>query len=256
MSLGGASGSLGAVMRWDFLILGALVLAAPSARAQVSVNMNALDQLSPGVARARPTTSSPGAGVAHPTPAKPISGPLPLPPTPPSGPPPAPPYTITGVNFGPLPSPPPRHPPPAPTLAPIVLVGPPHPEPPPAPPHVVDGAPGTAIRIPDGVRVTFGPDDAALNPVTLAALRQIAGTMARDHAHAISVDAYAKADPSDPSTARRLSLSRALTARAVLREAGIPSEQIYVRALLANPTGHAPTDRVDVTFSARSKGSP
>jgi outer membrane protein OmpA-like peptidoglycan-associated protein len=243
-------------MRWNFLILAAPVLAAPSARAQVSVNMNALDQLSPGAAGTRAAMPSPGAGVTRPAPAKPVSGPLPLPPTPPSAPPPPAPYTITGVNFGPLPSPPPKHPPPAPILAPIVLVGPPHPEPPPAPPHVVDGAPGTATRIPDGLRVTFGADDAALNPVTLAALRQIAGTMAEGHARAISVDAYAKSDPSDPSTARRLSLSRALAARAVLREAGIPSEQIYVRALLANATGHAPPDRVDVTFSARPKGSP
>ena len=181
-----------------------------------------------------------------------MTGPLPLPPVPPShGGPPGPPppafATLGETTIGPLPSPPPKHPPANPVLAPIVLVGPPHPEPMPPPPHVVDGAPGSATRIPDGLRVTFGADGAALNPATLAALREIAGSAADEHAPSVSVDGYAKSDPSDPSTARRLSLSRALAAQAVLREAGIPSERIYVRALLA-VDGTPPANRVDVTF--------
>jgi hypothetical protein len=52
--------------------------------------------------------------------------------------------------------------------------------------------------------------------------------------------------PEDPSTARRLSLGRALAARAVLINEGIPSTRIYPRALGATG-GDTDRDRVDVT---------
>ncbi len=247
------------IMRRGFVIAAVLVLAAPWARGQVSVNMNALNALAPAPAPKPGPSAVPVPRVEAVRPAPVPAGPLPLPPIPPSGPmPPAPRYaTVGGTTIGPLPSPPSRHPPAKPVLAPIVLVGPPHPEPLPTPPQVVDGAPGQALRIPGGVRVTFGATDAALNPATLAALREIAGAAVEEHAPAVSVDAYAKSDPSDPSTARRLSLSRALAARAVLREAGIASEHIYVRALLAE-AGPAPlpANRVDVTFQPGPKAPP
>jgi len=266
-------------MRWGFVIAAVLVLAVPGAHGQVSVNMNALDTLAPKPAA--PVAPAPGAGqgsapsssapsvaptisraLPQPLPQSPprFSGPLPLPPIPPAGPiPPLPPAaqyaTVGRTTIGPLPAPPPEHAPAKPVLAPIVLVGPPHPEPMPPPPHVVDGAAGRATRIPDGLRVTFSADGAALNPATLAALREIAGDAVDEHAPAVAVDAYAKSDPSDPSTARRLSLSRALAAQAVLREAGIPSERIYVRALLAE-AGPVPVNRVDVTFVPGPKPAP
>ncbi len=250
-------------MRWGFVIAAVLVLAVPGARGQVSVNMNALDTLAPTPAGPVPPAQSTGRSRAPllPPASPPISGPLPLPPIPPTGP--APPTaqfaTVGRTTIGPLPAPPPRHAPAQPVLAPIVLVGPAHPEPLPPPPHVVDGAPGRATRIPGGLRITFSADGAALNPATLAALREIAGAAVGEHAPAVAVDAYAKSDPSDPSTARRLSLSRALAAQAVLREAGIPSERIYVRALLAEAKAGAapvPVNRVDVTFEPAPAASP
>ncbi|MDA8049601.1 MAG: hypothetical protein M0002_06285 [Rhodospirillales bacterium] len=236
----------------------ALVLAAAAARAQVSVNLHALEGLTP--------VPPPN----HVLPARPAmpAAPLPLPPFPPTAPalpaaPAAPAASITagaaGASLGALPRPPPSKPPAAPVIAPVVLVGPPHPEPIPPPPAVAGNAPGAASSIPGGLRVTFGPHDAELNPVTLAALKRLAAAAAKADARSVSVDAYAAGDPSDPSTPRRLSLSRALAARAVLREAGVPSERIYVRALLADPAGTAPANRVDVTIApARSaaKGSP
>lgn len=243
-------------MRFSIFLLMALALCAPSAHAQVSVNLNALDSLSaapapspaPAPAPARPAGSSV-------LPPKPV-GPLPLPPTPPEAPPVQSSTTITGSRIGPLPAPPPKSPPSPPVLAPVVVVGPPHPEPVPPPPSVAAGAPGAASAIPGGVRVTFGTDDADFNPATLDALRHLASSAASEHARSVSVDAYAAGDPSDPSTPRRLSLSRALAARAVLREAGIPSERIYVRALLADAAGGLPANRVDVTVATASKGSP
>ena len=249
-------------MRWGFIIAAVLVLAVPAARGQVSVNMNALQSLAPAPAHPATGSASPAAKPSAPAFAPPLaplgppaqakakfSGPLPLPPMPPAGPvPPAPQFATVGqTTIGPLPAPPPMHAPAKPVIAPIVLVGPPHPEPMPPPPHVVDGAPGRAVHIQGGVRITFGADGAALNPATLAALREIAGAAVSEHAPSVSVDAYAKSDPSDPSTARRLSLSRALAAQAVLREAGIRSEDIYMRALLAD-AGPVPVNRVDVTF--------
>ena len=263
-------------MRWGFFLAAVSLLAAPWAHAQVSVNMNALNGLAatpaakPSAPSAPPPARAPtGAPVPQAaTRVRTVTGPLPLPPVPPAGPvPPVGPVppgrapatfaTLGETRIGPLPSPPPKHPPANAVIAPIVLVGPPHPEPMPPPPHVVDGAPGAATRIPDGIRVTFAADGAALNPATLAALREIAGSAADEHARSVSVDGYAKSDPSDPSTARRLSLSRALAAQAVMREAGIPSERIYVRALLAaEPT--RPANRVDVTFQpeAAPKAAP
>ncbi len=247
-------------MRWGFIIVAAVpVLAVPDAHGQVSVNMNAVDSLAPTPAGRPSSESRPSAPVSRASPQArataavppPVSGPLPLPPVPPDGPvPPAPQFATLGrTSIGPLPSPPPKHPPAKPVIAPIVLVGPPHPEPMPPPPHVVDGASGRAVHIPGGVRVTFAANGAALNPATLAALREIANAAVEAHAPWVSVDSYAKSDPSDPSTARRLSLSRGLAAFAVLREAGIPSERIYVRALLAASGPRAqPPNRVDVTF--------
>ena len=57
--------------------------------------------------------------------------------------------------------------------------------------------------------------------------------------------AYAAGTPEDPSTARRLSLSRALAVRSALMADGVTSARIYVRALGATGGDEAP-DRVDL----------
>ena len=66
--------------------------------------------------------------------------------------------------------------------------------------------------------------------------------------------ATAAGSADDPSTPRRLSLSRALAARAVLITEGIASTRIYVRALGASGPPDGPPDRVDV--SAGLPGAP
>ena len=60
-----------------------------------------------------------------------------------------------------------------------------------------------------------------------------------------NVVAYAAGTPEDPSTARRLSLSRALAVRSALMADGVGSSRIYVRALGATG-GDAAPDRVDL----------
>ena len=105
-------------------------------------------------------------------------------------------------------------------------------------------APGAASQIANGVRVTFGPDRYDLNPATEAALRELARTL-KDKDTSINVYAYAAGSSEDPSTPRRLSLARALAARAVLMSEGIASPRIYPRAL-GPQGGDADHDRVDV----------
>ena len=133
-------------------------------------------------------------------------------------------------------------------LPPPSPVPPARPQPAPATPVTAD-APGTAQTQPGGaLRITFGKDRADLNADTDAALRQAARAVKSSPTAAVTINAFASGLPDDPSAARRLSLSRALAARAVLISEGIPSSRIYPRAL--GPTGgDTDPDRVDLTVS-------
>jgi outer membrane protein OmpA-like peptidoglycan-associated protein len=128
-------------------------------------------------------------------------------------------------------------------LPPAVAVPLAHPPPTPVVP-LADDAPGTASPIQNGVRVTFGPDRADMTAKTAAALTTFAEGLLSQNSTSINIFAYAAGNADDPSTPRRLSLQRALAARAVLMQAGIPSPRIYPRAL--GPAGGEEPDRVDV----------
>jgi len=214
-----------------------LLLSAP-AMAQVRVDPGALDALTPN----SPGTTRPAKRTPPKHPVRPKSPTKPMPPgvstpTPPKLPAaPAPPKVSAA-------------PPPAPVVPPPIAVPVQHP--PPLPPvSVINDAVGEAGKVPGGLRVTFGTGRADLNPRTEAALRTLAQAVKPDENASLNVYAYAAATQDDPSTPRRLSLSRALAARAVLISEGIVSTRIYVRALGA-PAGAAPDDvppdRVDVT---------
>jgi outer membrane protein OmpA-like peptidoglycan-associated protein len=138
---------------------------------------------------------------------------------------------------------------PPPPVLPPPLVVPTRPPAPPSPAPVAPDAPGTVEQIRSGERITFGDGRADLNPTTEAALRTLArGAPAGAD---FSVSAFAPGTPEDPSTPRRLSLSRAVTVRSVLIAEGIPSIRIYVKALGAGPgLSDGPADRVDVTVAA------
>ena len=132
--------------------------------------------------------------------------------------------------------------PPAPPVILPPLAVPVRPTPAPAPVAIVPGAPGSAAPIEGGWRITFGPGTADLNPVTAQAMRDFARGLAPQTT--VTVSAFAPGAPEDPSTARRLSLARALAARGVLIAEGIASPRIIVRALgavrpspMGRPTG-------------------
>ncbi len=205
--------------------------------AQTTVNPGALDQLNPS-----PATSAP-APAPQQQPARPTR------PTPPSHPVAA---TPPKPNPPPKPATPvvPAGPPPPAVLAPLSPPPPAHPNTPPPPAPVLADAPGIVSALPDGTRITFGPQRSDLNPATNAAISDLAH---KSPDGTFNVLAYAAGNTDDPSTPRRLSLSRALNARSVLIAAGIPSTHIYVRALGPNITRSQPDippDRVDITVTA------
>jgi outer membrane protein OmpA-like peptidoglycan-associated protein len=84
-------------------------------------------------------------------------------------------------------------------------------------------------------------------PETVTDLRKIAPslTAALKGTARIQLEAFGGAPGDKSSDARRLSLKRALTVRALLIENGVPAERIDVRALGGAEDGGAP-DRVDV----------
>ncbi len=146
----------------------------------------------------------------------------------------------------PAPKPPavPTAPPEIAAIPPAVSVPVQRPPDPPSVPVAAD-APGDVAPLPDGMRATFGPGRSELNPATEAAMRGFARPL-RDTAQPVQVTAFAAGTLEDPSTPRRLSLARALAARAVLINEGIASTRIYVRALGA-AAGDGPADRVDLS---------
>ena len=176
---------------------------------------------------------------------------LPLPPRPPVSPAAAAgePRHLAGPSIDPLAIP--LAAPPPPVLPPPIVV-PVRPQRPPPPATVVADAPGAASDIPGGIRITFGHGRAELNPTTYGALRAV---LAASHPGSdFTVRAYAAGRKSDPSYARRLSLSRALAVRSVLIHGGIASARIALLALGAAPTASAaatgaaaPLDRADIT---------
>ncbi len=224
------------------------LLASP-ALAQVSVNQGALDQLHPAAPAARPaappaTATATPPGTARPRPAaRPAPRSTPHPTTPAAARPGTP---VKPPRFGP------SHPVTiAPAAPPAAVLQPPPPPPPvpaqPAPPPVpvVTNAVGEVSPLPNGVRVTFGGGKADLNAATLQAIQALARTLRDKPGADITLYAYAAGVPDDPSTPRRLSLSRALAVRAVLISEGIASTRIYPRALGAPADG--PADRLDAT---------
>ncbi len=251
-------------MRTGRVLLAGLLLAAAwsgAARAQTTVNPQALDQLAPPVATHERAPKRP----THPPVRKPVRRPARAPEH--TGGKPNPHAALPGtlapkpavVKPGALSVP--AAPPPAPVLPPPIVV-PMRPVPPPPPVPVVADAPGTAIPRKDGMRITFGAGRADLNPATDAALRGLAHAAPPFAATTFAVTAYAAGNADDPSTPRRLALSRALAVRGVLIAEGIPSTRIYVKALGASVPPNAaaeagaPADRVDIVATTPTPATP
>jgi outer membrane protein OmpA-like peptidoglycan-associated protein len=199
---------------------------------------------------AQPETTVPSIGSAAPAAPKPI---------PPNAPPAAPPASATAEPAKP---PPPEAvvgltPPPAPIIPP-----PPSPDAPMAPesPPPISAEAGTTLdTLPPkdgaGVRLDFAHGESDLTPNTADAVKALVATAPKSDETTFSVMAYAAGEAEDPSTARRLSLTRALSVRSALLASGVPSTHIYVRALGAQ-AGDGPADRVDVMVMGANAAAP
>ena len=214
------------------LALAALLSCLTATRGHAQVDQRALDQLgpAPGAAGAAPRPATrPQPGHAHPNGPHQTLPPLKAAPVKPPA------ATVSPTA------------PPAPVLPPPIVV-PTRPPPPPTPAAITADAPNVATTLAGGLRITFGDDRADFNPAADAALRALAhGPPEANY----TVAAYAAGSPDDPSTPRRVSLSRALAVRAVLMAEGVASARIYVRALGASMPAIAdgPPDRVDITVA-------
>jgi outer membrane protein OmpA-like peptidoglycan-associated protein len=113
-----------------------------------------------------------------------------------------------------------------------------------APPASSSGTSSTPA--PADLRLAFNTGGTDLSPDAAAAIKRFASEAAASDAASFNVVAYAAGKPEDPSTARRLSLSRALAVRSALMAEGVTSSRIYVRALGSQAAG-GPPDRVDIS---------
>ena len=139
----------------------------------------------------------------------------------------------------------PAAPPPEVALAPIVPAEPS--AAPPPPPPVTATADSRATPTAGGLTVTFGADAADLSPVSAAAIKALAQSVPQTDATSFNVLAFAAGAAQDPSSARRLSLARALAIRGALMAAGVSSTRIYVRAL-GSASGSGPANRADISI--------
>jgi outer membrane protein OmpA-like peptidoglycan-associated protein len=239
------------------LLLAGLLCAATPGLAQVTVDLHALDGLpgaKPPAPEARPHRP-PAKPAQRPVPSAALDKPSPQPsPAPQPAPSPATqPSTATATQpptGQPAPEPPaatlPTQVPPTVALAPI----PPPPTveaaPPPPPPPISDTATGEASANGTGLRVTFGAGETDLSQASATAIQNVVKAAPPGDTTSFNVVAYAAGTPDDPSTARRLSLARALAVRSALMADGVSSTRIYVRALGAQ-AGDEPADRVDLS---------
>jgi outer membrane protein OmpA-like peptidoglycan-associated protein len=230
------------------LLVGLLLsVACCPAIAQVTVDSRALDQLQTPTTPAAPApVPPPRASKATPPAQQPVR---PHPNAAAVVKPPAPSRTQPTLPPPPPPSPPvvPIAPPPLPVVPPPIVV-PVRPAVPPPPATVTADAPDTVKPIEGGVRITFGPGRSDLNPATAEALRELAHGAPAGSSFAVT--AYAPGTPDDPSTPRRLSLSRVLTVRSLLIAEGIASSRIYPKALgSTGPIADGPADRADLVVT-------
>lgn len=254
-------------MRPISLLSFAVLLAASPAFAQVTVDLSALNALPQRPAPAHParpasaavaprqeaTTVTPTAGAptaaesrqeatagAPPQAAKPGSAAMTIPP----------PAEVAKVEM-PSGPPPVAEVPPAPAEQVEANA-----KPPPAP-LVSDKSGTTVTQGQTSVTLVFTPDQADLSPDSVTKLQALAAKMTDPQTTTYDVQSFASNPNNDPSTARRLSLSRGMSVRSVLITAGVASPQIFVRALGDKAPIGTPQDRVDVTMtnlqSANSK---
>jgi len=228
-------------MRELILVIFLSFCAAVPAAAQVSVDLHALEPLpahnapQPRVVPrpARPKVNVPAASTSRTQPPAAVATTEPAPSPAGQAPVAAPLATMAPVQPVDVPAAPPPGAAPVPTQTASL--------PPPA-----AQAPKAALA---NLRLAFGADQTDLSKESVAAIEGLLRTAYAGGPPSLTVIAYAAGKPDDPSSARRLSLARAMATRAELMNQGVPSRRITVRAL-GSQAGDGPPDRVDISAAA------
>jgi len=187
----------------------AIVFVPAVARAQVTVNPAALQQLAGFVIPASPALPPVVHHVAHRVAHKIRPRAAVVMAKPPAAPPAAAAPSPKPVVFKPVvPPPPPVSPAPVPVIAKPVVPPPPKP------------------AFPAPLVVSFAAGSASLPANAGAGLKPFCAAKG----NTLIIDAYAPGDPSDPSAAMRLSMSRAFALRQALTACGVPGANIIPRA--------------------------
>jgi outer membrane protein OmpA-like peptidoglycan-associated protein len=241
-------------------ILSAIILtAATPVFAQVTVDLHALQALPDNAGNRRLSHTVPASPnrpavvmreappglVREPSSNATRGAPATAPPTSSGAPPGAPPGAPSATS----PSPRPELPENVPDTATITPITPAESAPgAPPPPPVSDTATTAAAPTTAGLRLTFAPGASDLSPESSTSIKQLTQAAPPGDATTFNVLAYAPGKPDDPSTARRVSLSRAMAVRSALVSDGVPSARIFVRAL-GEQYGDGPPDRVDLSIT-------
>jgi hypothetical protein len=139
---------------------------------------------------------------------------------------------------------------PPPVVKVVAKSGPYMPAPPSTPPvkvAVAQPAP-TLPALPGAVVLRFGANASDLPGTAAAALIPVC--KAAGQGDMVAIDAYAPADPADPSAAMRLSMSRAFAVRDALTACGVPSTKIFPRA--DGAAGDVTTARITLARGAQN----
>ncbi len=245
-------------MRFLPIFSAVLLVAVLPAQAQVTVDLGALHALPDRGAANQAAYQAANQAAAHATRAATATANVAPPPaTPPAATPPAatPPAATPPAATPPAPQP--ALPENVPGVASVAAVAPPvipKGVAPPAPPPVSDKSATAASATTLGLRLNFASGESDLSPDSVTAIKQGAEQAPPGDATTFNILAYAAGKPDDPSTARRLSLARAMAVRTVLVANGIASAHIFVRAM-GDRAGDGPADRVDLNITGPEKAA-
>jgi len=109
-------------------------------------------------------------------------------------------------------------------------------------------ATAVSMDVENAVSLAFEGSESRITPEMEAVLKDITTRLAADNALRVQLNAFASGEAGNQSSARRVSLSRALSARDYLVEqGGITPTRMDVRAL-GDQTQKQPIDRIDFVF--------
>ena len=109
-------------------------------------------------------------------------------------------------------------------------------------------APAVSMDVENAVSLAFDGSESRITPEMETVLKDITTRLAADNGLRVQLNAFASGEAGNQSSARRISLSRALSARDYLVEhGGITPTRMDVRAL-GDQTQKQPIDRIDFVF--------